>query len=320
MKFHTLSRIVTILAVCAAAQSTFAQPSCETTFTPLVGNSGYWDDDDNWTVQEPDSTLVACIPPGKTAIVKNYNGTPYVANAEAIWIKADGSSRGKVTLEYETQLKLYDDSQIDGDLQLNFPEAMLTPQADLTITGDGGAIVGGSWYNLDESIYSPLINGSYTLTLECDPQGGGSLSECVVVRGHVDIAAPLVNNAYVIADNQHTGPGVSKGNLRLSTNGKSGSGYWIASNNASWGTVGHMVVDVSVTGSGTWVLADHAGAKITVNTALTGLTGDVQVHKGTLNLNANFTTTGDLEFKSVGGSTPQINAAEGVVARFKAAD
>jgi len=315
MKLNSITTVTLLVFVALLTSVANAQPTCETTFAPVGGNQGDWSEDDNWTAGEPNSSLVACIPAGKTAIIPN-DGTPYVANAEAVWIKRDGSSRGKVQISNESTLKLYANSQVDGELRLIFDESHLTPQADLTITGNGGQIIGGDYANPPETGTAALVNGSYSLTLECDPGGDGSQSQCVVLKGCVDIQSALVNNAYVVADDGDTGPGVHTGNLRLSTNAKSGSGYWIASNNAAEGKIGRMVVDVAVSGAGQWLLTTHASAEIIVNAACTGLTGPVTIQKGKLTLNADFDTNGDLNLSWVSGNRPSINVDEGVVAAF----
>lgn len=135
------------------------------------------------------------------------------------------------------------------------------------------------------------------------------------MRGDLDIQARLINNAYVIADN-HDIPGVSFGDLILSTLPKSGNGFWIAGFDTTTNRFGHLRVEIAVTGPGTWVLADHASAEIRINAPSTALTGDVTIHKGLFTLNADFTTTGNLEFRSIGGSAPTITLAQGVIANF----
>jgi hypothetical protein len=68
-------------------------------------------------------------------------------------------------------------------------------------------------------------------------------------------------------------------------------------------------------GSGRWNLTDYATVEIVIDTVCTGLSGNFTIHKGVLILNANLTTTGNFEFRSL-ASASQITVAQGVVATF----
>lgn len=318
MRTQHFARLIIVAAIACWASSSSAQPTCETTFT---GNEDTkWDNDNNWTNDRPTPTKVGCIPPNKTARI---NQPTVDAEAEAIYIEGDAT----VIVHPLSTLKIYDtagDSWIDGDLEVD-ENAPITLHfvGDVTIVGKGGSIYGGSGY-LSESPYNKIIatgTGGGSLTLECDPGGNGSQAECLVVHGAFDIQANLTNNAYVIADVRTVGSW-NLGDLVLSGGTKDGSGYWMAADNPNLippnplAKIGRMRVEVPVTGSGTWLLADHVSAEIRFNVACPALTGDVTIHEGFVTLNADFTTTGNFELRSVGGSLARIFLAEGVIATF----
>lgn len=318
--------ILTILAALVAFSPSASgdPPDCSgddaTTFIPAEGS---WIASANWTEGRPDADpedlKIACIPPGKTCTIAwTVGGT--AVEAAAIYIQADEiDGRGKIFVSNDTVLTLddYCDSWIEGDLFVEFPGGELVADGDVTIVGNGGDIDGDDRTPEEADPKSAILTteGS-TLTLE--GYDNGSRDTSLVVRGAFDIQADLVNNAYVIADTRTVGI-INQGDLVLSDGDKSGSGYWMASYRShpdpSVGT-GRLRVEVEVTGGGTWVLADHVNSEIVFNTDCTNLTGPMTIEKGVLMINADVTTTGDLEFASVGGSSPRIEVDEGAVASF----
>jgi hypothetical protein len=127
-----------------------AQPTCDRTY--VGSNGGAWDTNGNWNPNgAPSPTLVACIPPGKQVVVSASG-----AAAKAIYIQADSTSGpGKITVNYDKTLTIYESSYIEGELQLNFPAGELIGNSGLTITGDGGKIHGGAHPNLWELVNPP---------------------------------------------------------------------------------------------------------------------------------------------------------------------
>jgi hypothetical protein len=277
-----------------SASNALAQFTCNTTFTGTIDED--WEDDDNWDNDAPNSTKTACIPDDKLVEIKS------AAEAKAIWIQRDGSNRGVLQVCYEVNsLRLYENSLIDGVLQLEGGTDLIVDDS-LTITGDGGEIS-----FLAFQYPARILSASANDTLTLQGTDNDSRSTSLVLHGTIEIEAPLVNNAYVVAD---------EGDIVLKTNAKSGNGRWVAGYNSTKQTTGRLIVDVAVSGSGTWELKEHANALIIVNAECTALTGDVIVQKGAINLYADFDTSGNVELKSVSGSNPWVGVAAGVFVAF----
>jgi hypothetical protein len=297
---------ITISAVSMAdfmAQSAVAQPMCDTNYIGL--NDGDWETLGNWDFGAPDNTKVACIPSDKMVDINS------AAEAKAIWIKRSGATQGTLEVYYSRSLKLYEDSQIDGILELEgqtvLPaELLIAPDAQhnnaLTITGNGGSIVGLVGFGGFPVLRGSTGNEQLTIT------GGSMRDTSLVVHGRLELKVNLINNAYVVADH---------GDLKLTTNAKSGTGTWAAERDYTGGTShGRLVVDAEVTGGGTWTLGDHASAKIEFNVDCTQLTGNFSVQRGTLQIDADLTTSGSLDIQSLSGYVPKITVAQGMVATF----
>jgi hypothetical protein len=138
-----------------------------------------------------------------------------------------------------------------------------------------------------------------------------------MVHGWLSIQTPIVNKAYVVADNQtldlfYLDP-------RSSTASKA---YWIAEQHPQEGTVGTLLIRESVGGGGTWQLLSHPDAKIWIAAPCERNTGKVEITHGTFEVGEdvdggdNFATTGTLTMQSVNGSQPKIYVHEGQSAKF----
>jgi len=108
------------------------------------------------------------------------------------------------------------------------------------------------------------------------------------VHGHIDLRAKTVNNALVGVNNV-LGASVEHA-MKLSTWPKSGSGEWYAND-------GRLEVLVSVSGSAKWrISGDSSEALIWINAECTDLSGNVELTQGTLDVDQNFCTSGNLTF------------------------
>ncbi|HNQ23894.1 MAG TPA: hypothetical protein PKK06_12440 [Phycisphaerae bacterium] len=125
------------------------------------------------------------------------------------------------------------------------------------------------------------------------------------VYGDIDVQGKVVNNARF---------GVQKPEnvMKLSTNPKSGSGVWFSKG-------GLLEVDAEVSGSATWSISDDADAVISIKADCTALTGDVDISKGLLQIDANFCTTGDLTVEGVNNHLGSDAGSRVWVAREKSA-
>ncbi len=272
--YHTVP-VVTVAALAAqpaAAQTTYTGPT-----------DGSWHEPTYWDFGVPNAGIQAVIPSGKSC--KIYNGQPAAA---ADSIDVDGT----LTIQAQQTLTIDDDSQIDGTVilegDLSPSGAALLIDDDVTITGNGGEIQ--MW-----SIYSVIdTTGSDTLTLESDCTGTFSVDCGLSIIGMGEINCALVNNGFVIAD--YCPPGAGDG-CALEINGipTSGDGDWQARN------YGRLQVEVEITGPGTWRIRhplNNSSAIIEVNECHDELTGDVIIENGTLRINEDFCTTGDLTLAS----------------------
>jgi hypothetical protein len=310
-----------------AQQVAWADPTCEKTFQPQLGNTGDWTDPDNWNpAGKPTSTDVACIPAGKTAEIITDHGV-----AEALWIKTDainGPGRlevlGDAYLLNPADITIFGDSQIDGHLVLMFSGTLII-DGTITIDGKGQIRMVPEFVdvNLPTIVCSDPVNtsGPSNPLWDCSastdqltlnginagawtPEEWDDRTDTLVVTGGGQIDVELVNNAHVVTKEEE-GPftgGANYNDRELTINGSaSGNGFWIAELNANPpGRVDVGILDIksSVTGSATWVVAGNGTVsmepEIRINSPLTSLTGDVLVYGGTLLIKQNFETTGDL--------------------------
>lgn len=285
--------------------------TCDKTFVGGVGEPGMvWQRGVNWNPEEaPNATDVACIPADKVVVV-DYDIESYSpdAVAEAIVLQGpdgDPLTGGQLLLEGYTSLTLQADSTINGYLQLQ-PRSQLILANSLKITGNGGQIEGLPGQLGDDALITEHAGASRTLQLI--GVNNSSRSTSMVLRGALDVRVGLSNRGYVIAD--------KKDPLILSTTPKRKyTGYWIAEYDPLADEVGHLWVNVEVSGGGTWQLVDRdVSATISINAPCPYLTGDVLIENGVFIVNQSFTTTGQAIIRSVGGEQPTravVNVAEG---------
>ena len=280
---------------------------CDTCWTGPF--DGVWTATDlYWTFGEPDNTMVACIFGTNYCVVSSgaciggdrdgldcaddadcpgtgaFCGLMPDATAKAVIVGASARlylTAPPITLTLGNATNPVD-SQVDGQFHIWFGNTVKIA-ADHTITGVGGEITGpehpvhGAFGRIDGDASRP------TLTIKPDPVSGDNSDPSTSLRLHralvVDVA--LVNDAYVIADHDFSGfP------LTLQGEAKSGNGFWMAESPAE------LIVETTITGSGTWKI--DTGTTIRVDAPLLDLSGNVELSAGTLELNRNFTTTGDL--------------------------
>jgi hypothetical protein len=282
-----------VLLTCLAVQ--VRGQTCDNTYQGP--NNGEWQVAQHWSAShEPLPTEIVCIP--ANTIVRVAASIEHEAEAEAIIIDAGEA----VHVEHRRVLNLYGptDSRVDGTLKL-VKIAYLAIANNHKITGNGGQIWGvGVDPNDKCDIYGPG-----TLTIEGE---NSNRANSLVVHGDLNIYAPLVNKAYVVADDSY---------LYLLSSPKTGAkGFWIAEKSPLSDTVGILAVNVSVSGSGIWQLVDNDSAKIEINAVCNRLGGPVELTKGTLAINETFITTGPLTFQSVNGSEPVMDIAPGKAAYF----
>ena len=119
-----------------------------------------------------------------------------------------------------------------------------------------------------------------------------------LVKGAGESLLKIINNGKVAARD---------GTLNLKEGGD-GTGIW-----AGETATGRLLMSKQVTGSGTWQLIDNPAAKIEIDVASVCLTGNVTINKGTLDVDANFQTEGQLTF---GGTDALIDVAATKSAKF----
>ncbi len=243
-------------------------PGCDRTWDGEY-ETEWWKDPINWSGdQVPDEDEVACILNGASVIAGYIGPTPHVAKAVyvdstsalAIWNADILILCGGASCEA---------SQIDGGMTIyngNTPGQLLLG-SNVTINGSGTIKMG----------YGP------TGTAEIDADSGTptlTIASGIRVEGFGDIKIPIVNNGEVVAE---------YGTLTLEEGG-SGSGVWAAEEE------GHLHVLGEVDGDGSWELTSDVDSEIEIDAACECLTGDVVITAGTLDVDANFQTEGQLTF------------------------
>ena len=318
--------------------------TCDTTFAPSSGNSGSWQKAANWDpAGRPGRSDVACVPSGKTATVwpKVCAGGTSVGEA----CQTDGNCPsstcvedpdvyakavvidGDVVVTSTTSLTISHDSTIDGEIDLGYTSSLAIAD-DLTITGEGGIMDGESTADgiticelANPSIdASKVCSGGTNAGLSCDDAGdcpsgscvtssptltiqgvGGTEATSIQLIGRWTTNVPIINNGFVESDNWESSLHPLDCGFIVAADGNGGSGTWTTSNNAI------LTIDGSVSGASTWY--PHVG-KIVISAACTSLTGDVTITQGTLVVDEDFSTTGDL------ASTGTITVKSGKKAMF----
>jgi len=298
-----------MLAVCAVlvgASLPACAQVCTTTFTDSQGDHD-WNTLSNWTLGlRPTATDVVCIQAGKLALIQT-SGPDGVC--KALIVNRVGSSRGVVNILVNKSLTIFGDaitpvnSIVDGDLVLG-DNTRLKLGNDLTIKGSGGRIRGNP-YSVNAKIESTDAT-LRTLTLEGASTTNRGKSLVADLGLVFDVA--LVNKAFVVAN---------WGNTEINEGG-SGNGNWVAERYPFNGQYGILHVNTAITGSGSWLIQTHDEAEIQINAACTALSGDFAMTDGVFNVNANFTTTGDLDVMGARTVESTINIAAGATATFHA--
>lgn len=300
------SMLMLSAAIAVAASAAHAQV-CDTTFMDSVGDQD-WNTPANWDNGTPDPTDVACILEGKIATIQPP-GPDGVC--KALIVKRVGNSRGTVLILSGLSLIIHGDaiapvdSVIDGDLNMA-TNASLKIARDVTIKGAGGQIIGVHYepYPTIESTDGTLR----TLTLIGADNKFRSRSLVVGIEG-LTMDVKVDNQAYVVA---------SWGGVLLNEGGL-GNGFWIAEDHLGVGIdYGVLRVNKAVTGSGSWLIQGHGEAEIEINAASTNLSGDFKMTNGVFDVNAGFTTTGDLDVSGAGTVQSTIDIAPGATATFHA--
>lgn len=267
-------------------QSAFGQPDCETTFNQCDNDD--WENASCWDGGKPTLSLVACVPSGKTATVRDEN-----AACEGFVIE-DGATvliKSGRTLTMHGSLS---NNELDGDIQIE-RGGQLNVNADLSVfpsASNDGEIIGLTG---GTGAFGKIAGSS-----ELEIEGGGTRATSVVISGALDIEVRLVNDGYVVAD--QLGQAIT-----LKTNSKLGdAGVWVAEKG------GKLVVDIGVTGGNDWSLEDTTNedgdqSVIEFNFNCTSLTGDFIIQNGRLDVDANVDTTGNLVFASDGETHPRID-------------
>ncbi len=253
-----------------------------TTFTGTVNDN--WDNNSNWTDSKPNPTARAVIPAGLTARI--YSPTQGVCDSLNVAGTVIIKNGAKLTITFD-ELR---HSDVTGVIQIE-KGGKLVIEDSLTITGDNGKITGLT----TGGSASAIVSGAGTLTIAGI---GAPRADSLMLEGLMEIKVALVNNAYVIAN--------SNGNtLKLSINGKSGdSGLWAAE------AGGKLLVAIGVIGGSDWELIDNVNSVIQFTSNCTTLSGDFTIKKGTLDIDANVDTTGNLTHESVSGTHPRIDVAD----------
>lgn len=295
-----------MVALLATATTAFAA-NTTTTFcgTSCGGDDNTdWDNNLNWTQLRPDGVKRAVLPAGFNVVIDVTTASADSIDAGATLTIEDG---GRLRLRHLATNPGFGDSIIDGALDIEKGgELRITDNAH-AIKSDGGTITGRT----TGGTATPLMGRDSAescgkeLRIYSSVSAGSARIDSLVVHGLLDIQVKLKNDAYVVADN---------GDLKLSTCTKSGDdGFWVAESDD------RLVVDKAVSGGGEWQLLDDSSAVIQFN-ADSSLTGKFDITLGTLDINAEVTSTGILDYRSVNQSHPRIDVASGAFIGFSSSE
>lgn len=273
--------------VIALGMSTIAEgdpPSCDITFDGDINN--FWHVADNWDSDTlPTDTQVACIVSGATVHV--WYAASGQDRAEAVYIDSTSAVHvwggDNLTLCAGASCVA---SQIDGVLDI-YKLGKVIIGDDHTFNGSGLIKMGLS----GNASGDPLVEGASDTTVI-------TLASGLTLQGWGDLDLVVTNNGTVAA---------RSGTLELQ-HGGDGSGKWTAET-----STGRLLISGEIEGSATWELDDDAGAKIEIDATSECLTGDVEVSLGTLDVDANFRTTGELQ---MGGASSLVDVAGTKSAKF----
>ena len=74
-------------------------------------------------------------------------------------------------------------------------------------------------------------------------------------------------------------------------------------------------METAVSGPGRWLLVNEPTAVLTFNAACTQLNGDMLLKKGTLEVNADVSLSGNLTY-GFASAAPKIKVAQGAISQF----
>lgn len=314
------------MTISAAARGQGPTPAdCTITWTGNIDT--VWQTQGNWSTGVlPSPTDIACIPPDAFVEVDS-NTPPLDVEAGALVLQADNVGETIVLVEVGTSLKIHDDSTIDGLLVLL--RGTLQIVGTLTFYGGSGGGVRGILepFQTDPTprIVGLLGPGPEFPILIIQGADNNNVSTSMLLSGILDVNMDLINNGIVYADLSLTHPTGPPTGLALNGNKIRGSGIWRALQpggdpqelgGGGLSPCGLLQVNRQVTGSGIWRLVNGQCARIQINARCTRLTGSVEITNGTLEVNADFETTGNIDISSNLFLLPKIEIAPGTRARF----
>ncbi len=216
----------------------------------------------------------------------------YDADADARFITVEADA--ELIVQDFSRLTLGEDdppntSTVLGLLEIGGPGA--TDKAYLVIAGDHtirGA--GGEVFTHKNAEVEPPFGEDPTLTLASDCGFGQLGPDCaVLMRGGGRYEVRMVNDAIVQADLPFVCP------IRLMLKPKQGSGLWSATEQ------GELWVMTGVTGSADWLLGNtgsNPAPILLIAECLSDLSGNVVIKAGTVKLEQDFCTTGEIKWDS----------------------
>lgn len=226
----------------------------------------------------PGSGAVLTLGTGLTIKGTGHLKLPVVNNG-TIRPFAFGNLSGEITL--------FDSLTLNGVLLI---EATGTAFLTNNLTVPNGGVIELQSSGSDIGKLKP--RSSYTPTVTVASGG--------ILKGAGESHLKLINNGLVTARG---------GTLEIKAGGDgSSTGIWTAET-----STGHLHVTSEILGSAKWKLTDNAAAKIEIDHACNCLDGLVEISLGTLDVDANFHTQGDL---SIGGKDSLIDVAGGTHAKF----
>jgi len=282
----TLTITIVLLGTCPAWT--------QATDYAFQATSGRWAFAQNWYPTEgapPNADDAAIIPTGKTCylLAGDTEDAARIQVASGAVLKIEDVAT--LTLHgHQTPSVLngrllfthFEDPEAGGCTASGHPGVLYIAD-DLTISGDGGVIVGGCW---DNGRNDGLISGAEGAVLTLANSGGGVLT----TAGMLEIQVELINNAVVSAGFPGDPPDVldQDGNyvLKLTDEPKSGSGVWGA-------FVGTLQVDAPVETDGCWWMENIGSARIVINAPCMGEGARVIFQCGAVDANDDFCVNGD---------------------------
>ena len=276
-------RLLTVAALFAAALFILDVPAAMAD-TYRSAQSGDWDqlttweifNDPNWATPTKDQGVPAC---GDNATIRNGHTVDVDTSESVDYVTVDSGG--------------YIDIQASGTLTL-------CAASTSTISQDKGIYLSSSTSTLAVSA-NHTLSGSGSVegrdnAAQIEISGNNTLTNTTTIEGALEIRAgsgTFVNGATgVVHANRITGDKI----LTLYS-----------------GTIDDVYSDPD---RAEWKVSADTDAILRFSVAATGLEGDFIVHEGTLDVNANVWTTGDLDFDKASSTNPKIEIASGCSAKF----